>query len=36
MRMRATLLGGELGLRDNGHNLTVLELTLPITPEKTS
>jgi len=30
MRMRASLLGGTLELRDNGRNQTVLELILPI------
>ena len=30
MRMRASLLGGELGLRDNGRKQTVLELIMPL------
>ncbi len=33
MRMRASLLGGVLELRDNGSNQTVLEFILPITQE---
>ena len=31
MRMRASLLNGELVLRDNGRNQTLLELTIPLT-----
>jgi len=31
MRMRASLLGGELELRDNGNDQTVLELIFPLT-----
>jgi len=34
MRMRASLLGGVLELRDNGSNQTVLEMILPITQER--
>lgn len=34
MRMRASLLGGVLDLRDNGSNQTVLEMILPITQER--
>ena len=30
MRMRASLLGGTLELRDDGRNQTVLELILPL------
>ena len=34
MRMRASLLGGALELRDNGRNQTVLECILPLTTER--
>lgn len=34
MRMRARLLGGELELRGNGNNHTVLEIILPLTLKK--
>ena len=36
MRMRARLLGGELELRANGHNHTVLEIILPLTMKGSS